>query len=43
MAVPMTIRLDTHVSPTITADVATFQPCKLQQKASGNKLLIVIL
>ena len=43
MAVPMTIRLGTHVSLTITSDVATFQPYKEQQIASGNELLLVIL
>ena len=42
MAVPMTIRHGTRMSPTITSDAATFQPCK-QQIASGNKLLLVIL
>ena len=35
MAVPMTIRLGTCVSLTITSD-ATFQPCKQQQIASGK-------
>ena len=39
----MTIRLGTHVSLTITSDVTTFQPCKQQQIASGNELLLVIL
>ena len=43
MAVPMTIRLGTHVSLTITSDATTFQPCKQQQIASGNELLLVIL
>ena len=43
MAVPMTIRLGRRVSPTITSDAATFQPCKQQQIASGNELLLVIL
>ena len=43
MAVPMTIRLGTHVSRTITSDATTFQPCKQQQIASGNELLLVIL
>ena len=42
MAVSMTIRLGTHVSLNITSD-ATFQPCKQQQIASGNELLLVIL
>ena len=44
MAVPMTIRLvlGTHVSPTITSDLATLHVCK-QQIASGNKLLFMIL
>ena len=39
----MKIRLGTHVSLTITSDVTTFQPCKQQQIASGNELLLVIL
>ena len=43
MAVPMTIKLSTHVSLTITSDATTFQPCKQQQIASGNELLLVIL
>ena len=43
MVVPMTIRLGTHVSLTITSDVTTFQSCKQQQIASGNELLLVIL
>ena len=43
MAVPMTIRLGTCVSPTIASDATTFQPCKQQQIASGNELLLVIL
>ena len=43
MAVPMTIRLGTSVSLTITSDATTFQPCKQQQIASGNKLSLVIL
>ena len=43
MAVPMTIRLGTHVSLTKTYDATTFQPCKQQQIASGNELLLVIL
>ena len=42
MAVPMTIRLGTHVSPTITSDPVTLHVCK-QQIVSGNKLLLVIL
>ena len=37
----MTIRLGTHVSLTITSDVTTFQPCKQQQIASGNKLIVI--
>ena len=43
MAVPMTIRLGTHVSLTNTYDATTFQPCKQQQIASGNELLLMIL
>ena len=43
MAVQMTIILGTHVSLTITSDASTFQPCKQQQIASDNKLLLVIL
>ena len=42
MAVPMTIRLGTHVSLTITSDATTFQPCKQQQIASGNELLLAL-
>ena len=41
MAVAM-IRLGTHVSLTITSDATTLQPCKQQQIASGNELLLVI-
>ena len=37
------IRLGTHVSHTITSDATTFQPCKQQQIALGNELLLVIL
>ena len=43
MAMLMTIRFGTHVSLTITSDVTKFQPCKQQQIASGNELLLVIL
>ena len=43
MAVPMTIRLGTHVALTITSDATTFQSCKQQQIASGNELLLVEL
>ena len=49
MAVPMTIRLGTHVSPTITSDVPTFQPNKsLRQQVVisdtlDSNLLIVLL
>ena len=43
MAMSMTIKLGTHVSLTITSDATTFQPCKQQQIASGNKLLLMIL
>ena len=43
MALPMTIKLGTRVSLTITSDATTFQPCKQQQIASGNKLSLVIL
>ena len=42
MAETMTIRLGTHVSLTITSDATTFQPCKQQQIASGNELLLLI-
>ena len=41
MALPMTIRLATHVSLTITSDTATLYVCK-QQITSGNILLLVI-
>ena len=34
----MTIRLGTHLSPTISSDAATLHVCKQQQIASGNKL-----
>ena len=37
MAVPMIIRLGTHVSLTINSDATTFQPCKQQQIASSNE------
>ena len=43
MTWPMAIRFGTHASLTITSDVTTFQPCKQQQIASGNMLLLVIL
>ena len=43
MAVAMTIKLGTRVTLTITSDATTFKPCKQQQIASGNKLLLVIL
>ena len=43
MAMPTTIGIGTLVSPPITSDATTFQPCKQQQIASGNKLLLVIL
>ena len=53
MAVPMTIILGARVSPTITSDVATFQPCKqitnsLRQRVVishtlDSNLLIVLL
>ena len=33
----MTIRLGTHLSPTISSDAATLHVCKQQQIASGNK------
>ena len=33
----MTIRLGTHLSPTISSDAATLHVCKRQQIASGNK------
>ena len=39
----MTIRLGTHLSPTISFDAATLHVCKQQQIASGNKLFFVIL
>ena len=39
----MIIKLGTGVSPTSTSNAAIFQPCKQQQIASGNKLLLVIL
>ena len=42
MIVRMTIRLGTHVSPTVTSDTTTFQPCTQQQVTSGNELLLVI-
>ena len=42
MAVPMTIRIGTHVSLTITSDATICKPCKQQQIASGNELLLVI-
>ena len=52
MAVPMTIRLGTHVSLTINSDATTFQPCKQQQivrqqvvisDTLDSNLLIVLL
>ena len=33
----MTIRLGTHLSPTISSDAATLHFCKQQQIASSNK------
>ena len=41
MAVPVTIRLGTHVSPTITSDAATFQPCKQQQIYSLRQQVVI--
>ena len=35
----MTIRLGTHLAPTIFSDAATLHVCKQQQIASGNELL----
>ena len=39
----MTIRIGTHLSPTIFSDAVTLHVCKQQQIASGNKLFLVIL
>ena len=39
----MTIRLGTHLSPTIFSDAAILHVCNQQQIASGNKLFLVIL
>ena len=33
----MTIRLGTHLSPTLFSDAATLHVCEQQQIASGNK------
>ena len=37
----MTIRLGTHLSPTIYSDAATLDVCKQQQIASGNNLFLL--
>ena len=40
MAVPMTIRLGTHMSPTITNYAATFQPCKKKKNSLRQRVVI---
>ena len=38
----MTIEIGTHVPHNINSDATTFRLCKQQQRASGNKILVVI-